>query len=63
MFEKLVGKKISVAVAFVTASSLNYSNITKYYKGTVISVDKDFIELDNGIVNMRFVQTIEILDK
>ena len=27
MLEKLVGKRVSVAVAFVTASKMNYANI------------------------------------
>ena len=63
MFGKLIGKKISVAVAFVTASKMNLSNITKYYEGVVVSVDKDFIELDCGIINMRYVQTIEIIEE
>ena len=63
MLEKLVGKKVSVAVAFVTASKMNYSNITKYYEGKVIAVDKNFIELEQGFININFVQTIEILDK
>lgn len=63
MLEKLVGKKVSVAVAFVTASSLTLVNITKFYEGTVIAVDKDFIELDCGYINTRFIQTIEVLDK
>ena len=63
MLEKLVGKKVRVAVAFVTASSLNMSNITKYYEGIVVAVDNDFIELDSGYINKRFIQTMEVLDK
>ena len=62
MKEKLIGKKVSVAVAFVTASSLNMSNITKYYEGKVISIDNNFIELDCGYINMNFIQTIQILN-
>lgn len=61
MLEKLVGKKVSIAVAFVTASSLNLANITKFYKGTVVAVEKDFIELDSGYINIRFIQTIEVI--
>ena len=63
MLEKLIGKKIRVAVAFITASSLNMANITKYYEGTVVDVDNDFIELDCGYINKRFIQTMEVLDK
>ncbi|MBQ3510782.1 MAG: hypothetical protein IJA30_00630 [Bacilli bacterium] len=63
MLEKLVGKRVSVAVAFVTAGKMNYANITKFYEGKVVSVDKNFIELDRGFININFIQTIEILDK
>lgn len=63
MLEKLVGKKVRVAVAFITASKMTLANITKYYDGIVVAVDNDFIELDCGYINTRFVQTIEVLDK
>lgn len=59
---KLIGKKIRVAVAFITASKMNLVNITKYYDGIVIDVDNNFIELDCGFVNINYVQTIEILN-
>ncbi|MBO5121084.1 MAG: hypothetical protein J6C28_05325 [Bacilli bacterium] len=62
MKEKLIGKKIRVAVAFVTASKMNLANITKYYDGIVIDIDNNFIELDCGFVNINYVQTIEILN-
>ena len=62
MKEKLIGKKIRVAVAFVTASKMNLANITKYYDGIVIDIDNKFIELDCGFVNINYVQTIEILN-
>ena len=55
MLEKLVGKKVSVAVAFVTASKMNYANITKFYEGKVVSVDKNFLELDRGFININFI--------
>lgn len=62
MKEKLIGKKIRGAVAFITASKMNLVNITKYYDGIVIDVDNNFIELDCGFVNINYVQTIEILN-
>ena len=55
MKEKLIGKKVTVDVAFVTASSLNMSNITKYYEEKVIAIDNNFIELDCGYINMNFI--------
>ena len=61
MLEKLVGKRISVAVAFVT-SKMALVNITKYYEGKVVAVDKNFIELDCGFININFIQTIEVLN-
>ena len=42
---------------------MNLANITKYYDGIVVAVDNDFIELDCGYINTRFVQTIEVLDE
>lgn len=62
MKEKLIGKKIRVAVAFITASKMNFANITKYYDGVVIDIENNFIELDCGFVNINYVQTIEILN-
>jgi hypothetical protein len=62
MKEKLIGKKIRVAVAFITASKMTLVNITKYYDGVVIDIEDNFIELDCGFVNINYVQTIEILN-
>ena len=62
MKEKLIGKKIRAAVAFITASKMTLVNITKYYDGIVIDIENNFIELDCGFVNINYVQTIEILN-
>lgn len=62
MKEKLIGKKIRVAVAFITASKMTLVNITKYYEGIVIDIDSNFMELDCGFINMNYVQTIEVLN-
>ena len=58
MKEKLIGKKIRVAVAFITASKMTLVNITKYYDGVVIDIEDNFkvfqFDFDTEKLNYKF---------
>ena len=62
MRDKLIGKRVQIGVALMTASKINYTQVTKYYEGIVTDYKDEFIVLDNKIfISKNFIQIIEIM--
>ena len=62
MRDKLIGKRVQIGVALMTASKINYNQITKFYEGIITDYKDEFIVLDNKIfISKNFIQIIEII--
>lgn len=62
MLERIKDKKVKIGVA-LGGVTFNYSSITtKYYEGTIVDYDDNFVVFNDGsMIAIKFIQTIEII--